>query len=896
MKPLLQTKFYIPKPRPNHVKRSRLISRLNESLADRLTLISAPAGYGKSALLAEWLSNRNGSVAWLTLDAFDEDLHRFLQYLITCLRQVVKDVGVAALAALQARKPPAAETIMTSVINDLMAVEDELMLVLDDYHLLQEITIHEAVAFLVEHLPESLHLVIAGRADPPLPLAKLRAEGQIHEIRASDLAFTEEEARAFLNQAFKIKLSKDDLEQLLARTEGWVAGLQMAGLSLREREDHHGFIRSFAGDDRYVMDYLMDEVLALQPDRIQSFLMQSSILDRFCDSLCDAVVYADQPPGECRSILDKLEQSELFLISLDNKREWYRYHRLFADLLQSRLHQQHPELVKELHSRASLWFGRGAQGDLSFAHRSIQHALEAEDFDLAADVMERSAEAVFMRSEVSVFLHWMARLPESFSKRRPLLSTLHAMAMLLGGFTLESVQAQLANANMADKEGQWIGEIHAINASLAMFKGEVEACIHHSERSLASLPKGRLFFRSAVGEILAISLIMKGDTSAGLAALKEVAAVARRTGNVMIAVGALSNVAGILMAAGALASAERVALQAMELATDDKGFRLPIAGKALLTLGEIAREGNRLSEAEAYLEESVDLIQRFGEVGAVVGYLTLARLRMASGDFDHAFDTLERARTLAEKTEATEMDDFLVDALELRLNIAVGDLRNVKNWIDSHERQDAEFGTKNLAMASFPQLQEIDQICHARGLMALGQQGQALEILLACLPAIEARGEIRRKIEVLNLLALTHWALGHQDSGMAYLERALTAAESAGFIRIFLDEGETMARMLYEAGKLGVGGRYPGKLLAEIPNNVRFGSRQEHKLVEPLSSREMEVLRLVSRGMTNREIATRLHLTLRTVKFHTSNIYGKLEVKNRTEAVAKARVLGLITQ
>jgi LuxR family maltose regulon positive regulatory protein len=812
--PLLQTKLYIPPVRPELVPRPRLIEQLDAGLHRKLTLVSAPAGFGKTTLLSEWVGSCGRPVGWVSLDEGDNDPARFLAYFVVALQTIETDIGKGVPSAFQAPQPPPIESVLTALVNDIAAIPDPFVLVLDDYHLITAQPIHDALTFLLDHLPPQMHLVIASRADPPLAVARLRGRGQLTELRQTDLRFTPDEAAAFLNQVMGLELSADDVAALASRTEGWIAGLQMAAVSMQGQEDIASFVHAFTGSDRYVLDYLVEEVLQWQPNSVQTFLLQTAILDRLTGPLCDAVMdwrlevggwkwegdqrpTADlQPPTSSQQVLEYLEHANLFIVPLDNERQWYRYHRLFADLLRKRLHQAQPDLVPTLHHRASTWHEQNG-----LMATAIDHALSAGDLERAAHLIEQTAEATLMRSEIATFLSWMEMLPDELVRARPLLCLFHAGALLWGSRPLDAIEARLRDAVEADPDGSISGEVAAIRALLAAHQGDVRRSTELSHRALELLPEESLFLRSVVAGSLGLAYLWSDEVVAATQTFDELARIGQETGNFMLTVMALRRLAKLRRMQGQLHKARALYEQALELAVDRQGRPLPIAGLALIGLGELWREWNDLEAAMRDLTEGIELTSQWSEAGTVEGYIRVARVRQAQGDEDGAREAIQKAQQLALKTDTTEVDDLSVALHQARLWVAQGNLEAALRWVEERgldkDVDSAELEASDDLLNYH--LRKYEHVVLARLLMAQDRPDEALTLLEPLLPRIEQQGRIGMAIEIHVLRALALQAQGDVAQAMTALECALSLAEPGGYVRIFVDEGPPMARLLYQA-------------------------------------------------------------------------------------------------
>jgi len=899
--PLLTTKLYIPPIRPELVPRPRLIERLNAGLSRKLTLISAPPGFGKTTLVSEWIASRElqAHVAWVSLDEGDNDPARFLAYVISALQTIEPNLGKSALDALQSPQPPATEELVAALINEIDSISGTIVLVLDDFHLITAQPIHDAVTFLLDHPPRNLHQVIATRSDPPLPIARLRARGQLTELRQTDLRFTPDEAAEFLKQVMQVELSVNDVAALTFRTEGWIAGLQMAAVSAQGRDDLANFVAAFTGSQHYILDYLIEEVFQRQPEAVQAFLLQTSILDRMCAPLCDAVMSSSLVRvGASQTMLDRLEHANLFVFPLDDHQRWYRYHRLFADLLQARLQQQvGAQGVASLHNRASVWY---EENDL--VDEAIEHALAAQDFDRAAGLIGQVAEATLMRSQVATLSNWIGLLPDKALHAQPRLHIYKAAALLLSGRSPDAVEAILRDAERADPGGSIAGQVTALRALAAAYQGDAPRAAALARHALELLPKDDLFLRGFAIGSLGLSYLWGDNLDAAVQTLEEGARIGEKTGNVMFTVLALRRVGRLRMAQGKLHEAKSLFEHALELSVDRQGRRLPIAGMALIGLGYLHREWNDLETATRYLTEGIELAQKTSEAMIVGAYLALARVKQAQGDEVAAREAMLKSQRLAAKTESSAMDDLGVALSRAILAIDQGDLGAATAWAESRGLNQGmtalvqEANDDSLAGA----VRRYEMLALAKLMMALARAGDALMLLDPILSRAEHEGRIETVIQIQIYRSLALQAQGDATQALAALERALTLAEPSGYIRTFVDEGEPMARLLHQAAERGIAPEYVCKLLSAFrpttPTDTVQSTIRNRKfeIIEPLSERELEVLRLLAADLSSPEIAQQLYLAVNTVRSHVKSIYGKLDVHSRYEAIVRARELRLL--
>ncbi len=916
--PILATKLYAPPPQPRIVPRLRLIERLDEGVHRRLTLLSAPAGFGKTTLLGEWVAGCERPAAWVSLDEADNDPTRFLAYLVAALQTIEADIGAGVLGALQSPQPPT-ESALTTLLNELATVPHEFVLVLDDYHVIDAEPVDDALAFLIEHLPPRMHLIIATREDPQLPLARLRARGQLSEVRAADLRFTPSEAAEFLEGVMGLNLRAEDIAAVETRTEGWIAGLQLAAISMRGREDTPSFIRSFTGSHHFVLDYLVEEVLQQQSESIQGFLLRTSILDRLCGPLCDAVLLDSSASGQ--ETLEFLERANLFVVPLDNERHWYRYHNLFAELLRQRLQGSvasskghEAREVAEFHVRASSWYE-----DNGLDFEAIHHALVAEDFERAASLVELSWRTMDRSLQFATWLGWVKALPDELVRARPVLSAAYAWALLDTG-ELEAGKARLRDAerwlestaetSVPSAEMVVVDEeefrslpvtIASAHAYLAQALGDVPGTVMHARRALDLLPEDDHLGRAIPGALLGLAYWASGDLEAAHRILADALLGFQMTGNIVAAISGTYGLADIRIDQGRLQEAVRTYERSLRLAMEQGEPALQGTAHLYLGLSGLRLEQGDLGAAKQHMLKSEEL----GEHTTLPDWLyrrfvAKARMAEAQGEIDNALDLLDEAERLHHRNPVPDVRP--VTALKTRVWIGQGRLTEALGW--TRER--------GLSVADdLSYLREFEHIVLARVLVAEYKSAQvdrsileAMGLLERLLKAAEAGGRMGRAIEILVLQALVHHTQGDITAALKPLQRSLTLAEPEGYVRIFIDEGTPMARLLSEAAARGITPDYTSKLLAAFEAEARKGEDRSYSppsptalaLVEPLSKRELEVLQLIAQGLSNREIGERLFLALDTVKGHNRRIFGKLSVQRRTEAVEKARSLNILRQ
>jgi LuxR family maltose regulon positive regulatory protein len=900
LNPLLATKLHLPRPRVQLVTRTHLVERLQQSVAGALTLVSAPAGFGKTTVLAQWLAEKSMPVAWLSLEAEDNDPTRFLSYLIAALQTLYAQIGTTALALLRTPQPPPPDLVLAVLANDLVERGGgDVVLVLDDYHVITTDPVQRGVTFLLEHLPPQLHLILASRADPPLPLARLRAQGKLTEVRAADLRFDTVEVRRFLQEVMGLDLEASAIATLEQHTEGWIAGLQLAALSLQGRADVTAFLAAFSGSHRYVLDYLSEEVLGRQDARVQQFLLHTCILERLSGALCDAV--AEQEGSQ--AMLEELERANLFVIALDDERRWYRYHHLFAEVLRSQLQQREPTLPPALHRRAGDWYEQ--QGLIVEA---VQHALAAHDVELAARLIEPIALSVALQGQIHTVIGWLHALPEALLRTRPRLCVYYASLLTLTN-QLEAAEAHLQDAErgiqeeMSAEQAQIIlGWVLATRAAIARFSGHIPRAVSLAHQALELLPEAEVYPRAAALAAKIRSYLVTGDVTTETE--HEVAAAVafiRASGNLFGAVSSICLLARLHILQGRLHQAASTYTQVVHLVPQPEVLQTMFTSLFYyFGLGDLLRERNDLEAAERHLLQGMALVKETVALEpfvAVLGYTALARLEQARGNSREARATLDALEQVAEQRHFPRHLLAQGAAVLAQLELAQGNLAAAIRWADSSglsaEDEDLIYPYEGAYLA------------HARVRIAQGRDDaadpflpDALRLLDRLLLEAETKARLGSVLEILMLRALAHQAQGDRMNALSTLERALVLAAPEGYIRLFVDEGSPMLGLLRRAHMRGIVPEYVATLLAAFgeqhTTDLPLPSPRSSVLAEPLTEREREVLRLLLEGASNREIARRLVLSVNTVKRHVYNLCGKLGVQSRAQAIVRARTLNLL--
>ena len=903
--PLLETKLHIPRPRRRLVARPRLSGRLSRVGESALTLVSAPAGFGKTTLLTDWLTAApatDRSVAWLSLDQGDNDPVVFWTYLLAALQTAVPGVGANALSLVQSAQS-SMDAVLGTLLNDLNAVSDDVLLVLDDYHVIEAREVQDGMAFLLEHLPAQIHLVIATRADPALPLARLRGRGELVEIRAADLRFTPDEAAAYLTGVMGLVLTAGDVAALEGRTEGWIAALQLAALSMQGRDDVEAFIAGFAGDDRYVVDYLVEEVLERQPELVRSFLLQTSILSRLSGALCEVVTGQGGGPA----MLEALDRGNLFLVPLDDRRRWYRYHHLFAEVLRARLFDEQPDRVRALHLRASEWCEQNGERS-----EAIHHALAAEDFARAADLVELALPALHQGKQGATVRRWMEALPDELFGVRPVLSVGYVGALMATG-EIEGVEARLRSAERWLETTEAVGgaggdasdmvvldleefrrlpgQIALYRAGQALIHGDVAATMTHARRALDLAGADDHAGRGAPAALLGLAYWTTGDLDAAHRWYTDGMASLDKGGYRADVIGGAVALADIRIAQGRLREAMSTYQRALQRAEETDPV---LRGAADMHVGmsHLFQERNDLDAARHHLVRAEELGEHAGSPQHPYRRrLAMARLGELDGDLDGALDLLDQAERVYNSDFSPDVRP--IPAVRARLWVAHGRLDDALDWVrdrglsaDDDLNYVREYEHLTLARVL------LARYAAERGERSINELTRLLERLLLAAEEGKRTGSV---VEIMVLQALAHQARGDVPAALAPLRRALTLAEPEGYVRIFLDEGAPMGSLLRAVAREGVALGQVRRLLAALDKTVE-SAPVRLGLIVPLSARELDVLRLLGSDLDGPDIARQLFVSVNTVRTHTKNIYAKLGVTNRRAAVRQGEELDLLAR
>jgi LuxR family maltose regulon positive regulatory protein len=933
---LIHTKLRLPFTRADLVSRPRLQERIRQGLRGPLTLITAPAGFGKTTLVASCIAGFRMPVAWLTLDRDDNQVGRCLKYLVAALQEIDETIGSEAAQLVAVARPAPQEAVLTSLINELDSSGREIALVLDDYHFINSRDVHTAVTFLIEHCPRMFHLLIATRSDPPLPLARLQGRGQLVELRSADLRFTEDETARFLNEIMGLQLDARSVAVLEERTEGWIAGLQMAAITMQsafstgDRKDVAGFIEGFSGTNRYILDYLLEEVLASQPPEMQCFLLCTSVLDRLTAPLCEAILKDEG--GEIKdgagvprligqssaSLLESLERANLFLVPLDDERHWYRYHHLFADLLRARLDQIYPGLAPQLHLRAAAWHEQNAS-----MMDAIRHASMAPDEEMVERLIEQHYMEMVNRGEMSWIRHWMGQLSKEAVHRRPWLSLYEALNRSWFGqleeanFLLNEAEKRI-HSEASESEARAMQGYHDyVQSRVTAMQGDTRRAIELCLSARENIPADRTGLQNDVSITLGFEYFLYGDFANAEQTLRETIRSGYSAAAINNPVAAYALLARAKVYQGQLHEAHDLLKKAEQLIQEAGGQYVGVTGLIEIGQADLLCEWNDLGAALAALRQGLNFLPMWGKADDLcLAYATLWRIQRALGDQAAAEEAAEKADQLRQAGGLFSEARSAVEAMQVRLWLLQGNWLPIERWMASLEQPVA-------SQDPFRFEDELAHITQARVLLARNRPDEALRLLSCLEESARLGGRQGRLIEIMLLEALARQALEEPEQANLTLNNSLALARPSGYVRIFLDEGRPMQLLI--AGWVAQAGASPlrsyavdllaqfdaepgavaaaqGKVSAAGGASARPGQARaedevwtvQNVLVEPISPRELEVLHLISLGSTNQEIARKLVVSPGTVKAHTSSIYRKLDVANRTEAVARARQLGIL--
>lgn len=939
--PLLKTKITVPFISSEYVHRPRLTKEVERGIAGPLTLLAAPAGFGKSHLLVEWARETHSSYAWLTLDSEDNDVSRFFHYLIGAFQTIQPDLGTEALEFIQSVRGSGLEMGLTLLINEIASLPQDIVLVMDDFQFLEDPTILQGIGFLLRNLPHNLHLIIASRSEPALDLAFLRSKGRITELCTDDLRFTSQEVKQFFHQTMGLDLPAGTVTALEQRTDGWITSLQMAAISFNHQEDPVALLENLQGDTHYLVEFLSEEVLDRQPEDIRQFLLRTSVLDLLNGSLCEAVVNPDAKPGYGTVMLNRLEHANLFIVALDEKHEWYRYHHLFSDFLRHIQAENNPAEIPVLQKRAALWFEK--EGNLGEAFR---YATASGDMEWAANMIERNIAELIRTGEIFTIARWISKMPEEYIHSHPALALAYAWISVANyqledaSYWLDDVRAALnqidhpevalkANAEMIPihpmKENElWNirGGMAICRAIMAVISGNSEQAIEYSRQASGYLDEDNPFIHSLLALENSLYYVMSGDTCQAIEALHHTIQSARQTNNQLVLVIATCQLADMQALQGHLNLAWSTLQKAQYMVIGPEGKPLPMAGLVEVGFGEILIERDSLEDARDFLERGIKSTQPLWWISKLDGMVSLARLSQIEGDDLTMDEIMAEASHMALSTESSQWDDSIVSAIGVRLALASGDIASAMKWWRKSTFPDF---TSEIHMENYPyHIYEYLLLTQVRMLIAVGKSQnnvhylkRSAEILDNLLLGAERFKRVKSQIEILTLQAILQDTLGDLSTAKSTLLKALRLAEPEGYRRVFLDGGYPVAEILtviLQEPMISSDGlhfvAYVESLLAafQTESNLQHGSepavrsiiseaavpKSESNLAVNLSAREMEVLELIAQGKSNQEISAQLYLALNTVKRHAYNIYAKLGVNKRTQAISKARELGLI--
>ena len=908
MEELLTTKFFIPPNQPHHIKRPQLIEHLNQGLHRKLTLLSAPAGFGKSMLISEWIDNlkareqkqeyKENIIAWISYEKTENDTSLFLAYLVGTL---IKNKGISTtfgeniLEVIYLPKPPFRE-ILTAILNEIAAFPGKIILVIDDFHTIELKQIHETMIFLIEHLPPQFHVVIATRDDPPLPLARLRAQGQLTEIRAAELRFSSSQIAGFFNGIERLNLTQKEIALLEERSEGWIVGMQLAAASMRGMTDPASLREPLTGNNPFVLDYLITEVLDRQSEKMKLFLLQTSILSRFTSDLCN--VLTEQ--NSSSEILMKLVQMNLFIVPLDDKGHWYRYHHLFADLLRVRFSIGNRNEIKPLQVKASIWFEENG-----FSEEAIEYSLQAKDYKRTVYLMEQYVNGIIKSGGYAIVWRWLNEIPEEIILSAPDLSILKAWQLFTGGFViraedhLQAAEECLLHDGetektpvLIEKENGIRGRAMAIRAFLDTYRGDVFGIIKNAQLALTLLSPGDLVWRSlasmALGDAQGISGNMQKAYSSRLKALEE----SKTSGNIYLILLCSMKLAITLRMWGRLTSVQDICQKYFQQAESRGMSQMVVVGWLYSIWAEVLAETGHLKEALIKGRLAVELTEQSDDI-AMIGWtrLCLSRILFIRGDLSGAEKIISEMEELFLDRTIPPYISGMISAWKCRILLAQNKIDEAKQWCL----------TRNFSIDDkLTQMNEGEYIVFARFLLDLKKNSDALKLLQRLLDITESAGLVSRMIDILILQVLVYDAENMKEKALSALKRVLTLAEDGGFFQVLVVEGAVMVRLLYKLVEMGNSSPYVQRLLSAFqkkevePVNQSISHEPQTSLIEPLSDREMDVLHLLADGLSRQDMAEKLFVSPHTVKSHLRSIYGKLGIHNQVQAVNRARSLGIL--
>jgi len=886
-KTLLITKIYVPPPCQILVSRPRLTNALSRALISSLTFVSAPAGYGKTTLVSSWLRENDISSTWLSLDEGDNDPIRFLQYFINALQKIVPEIQVDLPGVLQGMQPAPFEALINNIINEIVEHVSPFIFVLDDFHVIHSGPVLKIFAYLLEHLPPQMHLVILTRIDPPLPLARMRARNMLTDIRADQLRFSRDEIAAFLNDVMGLALSADDLSAMETRTEGWIASLQLAALSMQSSKDIHGFVSAFTGSHHYVMDYLVEEVLGLQPKKVGDFLIQTSILDHMCGPLCEFVIDPDpEEPVDGQARLEALERMNLFVIPLDDERRWYRYHHLFADVLQKRLEQHYPGSLPKLHQRASLWFEQNG-----LVPEAIRHSLKAGDQDRVIMLIEQNGPILLISGELNALSNWIKAV-ESQSQMHPWIHIIKAWLYILTGQPERAEEGlQIAEKLISPLETDtqikiMQGAIATGRSYRSFINGDTNQTAAFARQAVEYLPDVDLVsrsIRSIATALLGEACLMTGELEEARQAYTEAKKIGQAAGDVPVVMIVNCTLGRVFVEQGLLHQAAEIYAETLQIASHPDGRKMATAGEVYAELSQVSYEWNNLEAALEQVHSCIALCRQCGQkTFEATGTIMLARLEQVQGNAVTAVEHMNIAEKLTKEHHFAFKYTVWVKCALVRLWIAQGNLEKASQIV-----QESGITIND----EIPYLREPEFLALLHLLLAQGNYDAAMVLSKRLLQKAEDGKRIGRVIEVLVLQALIFQGRKETEQALAVLKRALSLAKTERYTRTFVDEGEPMARLLHLARSRQVETEYATHLLSVIEKAAGKMQPPSQLLIKPLTMREIEVLRLIEAGCSNHDIAGKLVISIPTVKRHISNIYAKLGAESRTQAVAIGKEL-----